>query len=248
VLDGSAPTDAVVVSPEPLLRIMISRTLAEMPQVATLTAYASSEEAAQMLAVLEPSTDAPPLLLLAAECFAKNASGLCSSRLSGVIVFAGLEDAARAHQVLLGCVNGYLSRRADEEQLRAAVSTVLAGRVYVDRYLQDELVLRWKTGIPAPHALFTPREREVVGLLAAGMTTAQIGRTLFVSATTAKTHIERIYEKLGVRRRAAAVAELARLGMLDESVQAPNQQTVADLQFTPLSSCRYQAAQSARRA
>jgi len=57
----------------------------------------------------------------------------------------------------------------------------------------------------------TDRERQVLDLLAQGMTNAQIGKTLFISEKTAGHHVSRILAKLGVRNRAQAAAQLAHL-------------------------------------
>lgn len=51
----------------------------------------------------------------------------------------------------------------------------------------------------------TPREREVIGLVAEGLTNAQIARRLWISAGTVRRHLENVYEKLGVHTRTAAV-------------------------------------------
>jgi DNA-binding CsgD family transcriptional regulator len=65
----------------------------------------------------------------------------------------------------------------------------------------------------APHPL-TAREREVLGLAANGNSTREIAEQLFVSPATIKTHLEHIYEKLGVSDRAAAVAQGLRTGLI----------------------------------
>ena len=65
--------------------------------------------------------------------------------------------------------------------------------------------------------MLTPREREILGLIAAGMTALVIGEQIFLSATTVKTHLAHLYEKLGVNDRAAAVAEAMRRGLLEKA-------------------------------
>jgi DNA-binding CsgD family transcriptional regulator len=57
----------------------------------------------------------------------------------------------------------------------------------------------------------TEREREVLGLVAQGLTNREVARRLFVSSATVRTHLEHAYEKLGVRTRAAAVAAAFRV-------------------------------------
>jgi DNA-binding NarL/FixJ family response regulator len=60
----------------------------------------------------------------------------------------------------------------------------------------------------------SPREREVLGLLADGLAVAQIARRLYISESTAKTHISKLYEKLGAGNRAQALMTAMRLGLI----------------------------------
>ena len=58
----------------------------------------------------------------------------------------------------------------------------------------------------------SPREKEVLALLAQGLSNAEIGRALFISPVTVKVHVRHVYEKLGVRSRAAAALRATQLG------------------------------------
>lgn len=60
----------------------------------------------------------------------------------------------------------------------------------------------------------SPREREVLGLLADGMAVAQIAKALYISESTAKTHISKLYEKLGAGNRAQAIMTAMRMGLI----------------------------------
>jgi two-component system, NarL family, response regulator LiaR len=60
----------------------------------------------------------------------------------------------------------------------------------------------------------TPREHEILGLIASGLSNREIGEKLFVSENTVKTHSARVFEKLGVGRRTQAVREARRLGLI----------------------------------
>lgn len=63
----------------------------------------------------------------------------------------------------------------------------------------------------------SPREREVLQLLADGLGVAQISRQLYISESTTKTHISKLYEKLGAGNRAQALMSALRLGLLKQS-------------------------------
>ncbi|MCM3876468.1 MAG: response regulator transcription factor, partial [Thermoanaerobaculia bacterium] len=60
----------------------------------------------------------------------------------------------------------------------------------------------------------TPREHEILGLIAEGLSNREIGEKLFVSENTVKTHSARLFEKMGVNRRTQAVQEARRLGLI----------------------------------
>jgi DNA-binding NarL/FixJ family response regulator len=60
----------------------------------------------------------------------------------------------------------------------------------------------------------SPREREVLGLLADGLGVAQISKQLFISESTTKTHISKVYEKLGAANRAQALMTAMRLRLI----------------------------------
>jgi len=81
---------------------------------------------------------------------------------------------------------------------------------------EDELsILDDGEAVDRPFAPLTPREEEVLQLAAEGLSGPNIGERLFVSPGTVKTHFQNIYDKLGVRDRAAAVARGLRLGFID---------------------------------
>jgi DNA-binding NarL/FixJ family response regulator len=65
----------------------------------------------------------------------------------------------------------------------------------------------------------SPREREVLGLLADGLGVAQIAKRLYISESTAKTHISKLYEKLGANNRAQALMTAMRLGLITSGAE-----------------------------
>jgi DNA-binding NarL/FixJ family response regulator len=65
----------------------------------------------------------------------------------------------------------------------------------------------------------TPREREVLGLLAEGLGVATIARKLYISESTTKTHVSKLYDKLGAANRAQAIMAALRAGLLDDTHQ-----------------------------
>ena len=74
--------------------------------------------------------------------------------------------------------------------------------------------------LPAPAPALTPRQRELVGLMAEGLRYAEIAERLDLSPFTVRNYVERIFERLGVYSRAGAVGAALRAGLLEERDRA----------------------------
>ena len=106
---------------------------------------------------------------------------------------------------------GYLLKDAPREELIRAVRAAFAGEAVLSPAVARRLM--GQVGRPPPEAL-SQRELEVLALIADGATNRQAAAKLFISEATVKTHLLHVYEKLGVRDRAAAVAEAYRRRLL----------------------------------
>jgi DNA-binding NarL/FixJ family response regulator len=118
-------------------------------------------------------------------------------------------DDASVLGALRAGARGYLTKDAGAEQIRAAVEAVARGEAALDPAVQHHVIAAL-TGPADPAAPdlpdgLTPREAEVLALIAAGLTNAEIADRLVVSAATVKTHVNHIFAKTGARDRAQAV-------------------------------------------
>ena len=107
---------------------------------------------------------------------------------------------------------GYLTKDATRAEIGRAVLAAAAGQAVLDPAVQQRLLsaaVRAPAATPAGSALadddLTPREAEVLRLIAAGKSNREIARALFVSEATVKTHVNRIFAKTGSRDRGQAV-------------------------------------------
>jgi DNA-binding NarL/FixJ family response regulator len=107
---------------------------------------------------------------------------------------------------------GYLTKDASAEEIEQAIRSLAAGRTYLDPTIQQRLVAAVLDAQPLPnqHAQalpddLTPREAEVLRLIAAGLSNTEIAAALVVSHATVKTHVNHIFSKTGARDRAQAV-------------------------------------------
>jgi DNA-binding NarL/FixJ family response regulator len=119
---------------------------------------------------------------------------------------------------------GYLTKDASGEEIRAAILTVAAGEAALDPAIQHTVVaalasqgtVAEKPEPEAEHTLpdeLTPREAEVLALIAEGLSNAEIAERLVVSPTTVKSHINHLFGKAGIRDRAQAVNYAYRHGI-----------------------------------
>jgi DNA-binding NarL/FixJ family response regulator len=107
---------------------------------------------------------------------------------------------------------GYLLKDAPRDALIRAVRAAYAGESVLAPSIAGALMGRVGTSEPGS---LSPRELEVLRLVASGATNQAAGRELLVSEATIKTHLIHVYAKLGVRDRAAAVAVAYKKGLLD---------------------------------
>ena len=105
---------------------------------------------------------------------------------------------------------GYLLKDAPPADLLAAVRSAAEG----DSTLSPVVANRLMTRVRTPRTSLTPRELEVLKLVAAGSSNRDIGKVLFLSEATVKSHLVHIYDKLGARSRTSAVAAAREQGVL----------------------------------
>jgi DNA-binding NarL/FixJ family response regulator len=119
---------------------------------------------------------------------------------------------------------GYLTKDASSEDIRAAIFTVAAGEAALDPAVQHHVVAalaregesgEGSAAPPEPELPddLTPREAEVLALIAEGLSNAEIAERLYVSAATIKSHINHLFAKAGLRDRAQAVNYAYRMGL-----------------------------------
>jgi DNA-binding NarL/FixJ family response regulator len=129
-----------------------------------------------------------------------------------VLVLTTYADDESLFPALQAGARGYLTKDASAEEIEHAIRALVAGHTHLDPTVQQRLLDAVLEGRPAPlgspSALpdeLTPREAEVLKLIAAGLSNAEIADALVVSGATVKTHVNRIFYKTGARDRAQAV-------------------------------------------
>ncbi|MFF5364482.1 response regulator [Streptomyces scabiei] len=119
-----------------------------------------------------------------------------------VLVLTMFDTDADISRAIEAGATGYLLKAERPEELFAAIRDAASGRTALSAPVADRLMAQLRSPRPA----LSEREHEILGQLARGLGNREIARALFISEATVKTHLGRIYAKLGVETRAGAVA------------------------------------------
>jgi two-component system, NarL family, nitrate/nitrite response regulator NarL len=130
---------------------------------------------------------------------------LLSAHTESAVVFQALQEGAA----------GYLAKDSKRAEIVEAVLDVARGRTVVPAELVAGLAGEIRMRAEAQGPALSERERQVLQAFARGLSVPQVAGELFIGVSTVKTHTQRLYEKLGVSDRAAAVAEGMRRGLVE---------------------------------
>jgi DNA-binding NarL/FixJ family response regulator len=171
---------------------------------------AELERAADLVPMLDSSACVVLLLDLQMDRSALCDIDVLAPRVAVVIVTASerVDDAIAA---IRAGARGVVYKRFALETLLTAVHTVVAGGVWLPPALQAKVVDRMRE--PQSVAL-TPREREITSHVARGLRNAEVAAQLSISEVTVKTHVNNIFQKLGIRDRVELALYAVRMGII----------------------------------
>ena len=124
-------------------------------------------------------------------------------------------DSDLVYRAVAGGASGYLSKEANRDEILDAVVAVSRGQVVIAREGQTGLAGEIRRREVVERPILTSREREVLVLTADGLTAPEIAEHLQLGVATVRSHLQNVYEKLGVSDRAAAVAQGIRTGLME---------------------------------
>ena len=131
----------------------------------------------------------------------------------GLVVLTMLNDDSTLLEALDAGASALVRKSAPSEQV---ISAVRRAAEMPGEFSASGLAEAMRRQADTPQTTLTARETEVLRLLVEGSSVAQVGRSLFMSPSTVKTHIGKIYEKLGAHNRASAVIAAVRLGLVSD--------------------------------
>ena len=204
-----------------VVREGLTMLLGLLPEVDVVGTACDGHEAVALAAELHP--DVVLMDLRMPRCDGVEATGLLREqepRIKVVVLTTYVDDRSVIDALRAGA-RGYLTKDAGGEEIRRALRQVLDDHAAIDPAVQRHLVDAIAAGpasssAPPPGTLqagLTPREAQVLSLIAAGLSNAEIAGQLVVSEGTVKTHINHLFMKIDVRDRAQAVAYAYRHGL-----------------------------------
>ena len=133
-----------------------------------------------------------------------------------VLVVSASDDQDAVLDVIAAGASGYLTKDAEASEITTAVAAVAHGGTYVSPALAAYLLRAARTQPKAAPWSLTDREREILRLLASGETDQDIATQLYLSVRTVRSHLERIRDKTGRRRRPDLTRLAIEQGLMDD--------------------------------
>lgn len=205
----------VVADDQTVVRDGLVTLLKLLPGIDVVAAASDGDEAVRLVA--EHNPDVLLVDLRMPKCDGVEATRRVRTDHPGteVVVLTTYSDDESVLSALRAGARGFLTKDADAESIGRALQAAAAGQSIVDAEVQRRLIegaAAPKPADPADTGL-TPREIEVLRLIADGLSNTEIARHLVVSEATVKTHINHLFAKANLRDRAQAVAYAYRLGL-----------------------------------
>jgi DNA-binding NarL/FixJ family response regulator len=202
----------LVVDDDDLMRAGLRAVLSSDPTIDVVDEAADGREAVRLARLLRPDVVLMDVRMPNLDGIAATRELLAASRQTRVLILTTFEDDDYVFGALTAGASGFLLKRTRPEQLIAAIHTIAAGdsllspsitRTVIDHIARQHVP-------PDPSASrrlrdLTPRERDVLELVATGLSNSEIADRLVVEESTVKTHMKRILAKLHLRDRVHAV-------------------------------------------
>lgn len=215
----------LVVDPHPLVRWALSQICADRPDLTQVGEAAGADEATALCYAVQPDVVVIDDSLPGDDSWQLAAHLRASYPRLGIVVMSASDADATLFRALDVGASAFVSKSAPVADVVAAIrGAALAPSSFSAAGLAPALRRRRET---SERMALSPRESQILFLLHDGLSVPQIAAQLYVSLSTAKTYVTRLYDKLGARNRAQALMTAVRLGLFDAQPARPHAHAVA---------------------
>ena len=209
-------TTVLIADDHPLFREAIARVIAEHEELELVAEAADGRAALEKIRELTPDVAVIDVRMPQLDGSDVLASLRSDGLATNVVFLSAFLDSKTVYEAVAAGAHAYLSKEADTDEIVAAIRAAARGETILGPEVQTGLAeqIRFREENESRPRL-SDREQEVLSLIAQGLSAPEIGERIHLSTATVKTHLQHLYEKLGVSERAAAVAEGMRRGLLD---------------------------------
>jgi len=217
---GADLTRVIVVDDQALVREGLVTMLELMPGIEVVGTAGDGEEAVSVVERMGPDVALMDLRMPKLDGVEAIRRIRAHHPATQVIVLTTHADDSSIMAAIAAGARGYLTKHSGGKAIREAIEAVMQGNSVLEPAVQARVLEAVARGKPVHTASLpdglTPREGEVLILIATGLTNQEIARKLFISEGTVKTHINNLFAKIGARDRAQAVAYAFRRGLARE--------------------------------
>lgn len=212
---AGTPIRIVVADDHPIVRAGIVGLLETAPGIEVVGEAADGAEAIALAASERPDLVLMDLRMPGVDGATATSSIVGSGSGARVLVLTTYETDDHILAAIEAGASGYLLKAAPQDEILAGIRAVAAGETVLAPSIAAKLVSRVRADAAsvAPPAL-SPREREVLALVAEGRSNPEIAKALYIGEATVKTHLLHVFEKLDVNDRTRAVTRAMELGLL----------------------------------
>jgi DNA-binding NarL/FixJ family response regulator len=211
----------MVVDDQTMVRAGFRLLLADEPDIEVVAEASNGRDAVGQAARFRPDVILMDIRMPEMDGLEATRRILASDAEARVLVLTTFDLDDYVFEALRAGASGFVLKDEPPEQLIGAVRTVAAGEALLSPTVTRRVIKRFATvrrQVPPPAvAELTPRELEVFRLIAQGLSNAEIGDELFISDTTVKTHVTRLFQKLDLRDRAQAIVLAYQTGLFDDA-------------------------------
>lgn len=209
------PIRIVVADDHPIVRAGIVGLLETAPGIEVVGEAADGAEAVELAASEHPDLVLMDLRMPDVDGASATASIVAAGHGTRVLVLTTYETDDHILAAIEAGASGYLLKAAPQAEILAGIRAVAAGETVLAPSIAAKLVSRVRAdaaSVASP--TLSPREREVLALVAEGRSNPEIARALYIGEATVKTHLLHVFEKLDVNDRTRAVTRAMELGLL----------------------------------